>query len=162
MRKLLKFLLAGPWKLFNLKFSRNFDEFPSINGRCKFTANTFIGKNCHFNGISIEGKGKVTIGNNFHSGKECLVITDIHDYNNGDELPYGKQYISKNVVIERNVWVGTRVIILGGVTLGEGSIIQAGSVVTSSVPALAIAGGSPAKVFKTRDSAHYFKLLSSQ
>lgn len=47
---------------------------------------------------------------------------------------------------------------LGGITLGEGCIIQAGSVVTSSIPKFAIAGGAPARVFKMRDVAHYERL----
>ena len=49
-------------------------------------------------------------------------------------------------------------IILGGVTIGEGAIIQAGSVVCKDVPPLAIAGGHPAAAFRYRDKEHYFKL----
>jgi acetyltransferase-like isoleucine patch superfamily enzyme len=48
--------------------------------------------------------------------------------------------------------------VLGGVTIGEGAIIQAGSVVVSDIPSLAIAGGHPARVFKNRDGAHYERL----
>jgi acetyltransferase-like isoleucine patch superfamily enzyme len=54
------------------------------------------------------------------------------------------------VVIEDDVWVGTRVIILHGVTIGRGSIIAAGAVVTRSIPPYAIAGGMPARVLKFR------------
>lgn len=162
LRDVIKYILAIPWKVLNLRFAGNFTEFPRINAPCKFTKNTFMGRNCHFNGMFIDGKGKVNIGDNFHSGKECLIITDIHDYDHGDVLPYGKGIISRDVVIERNVWIGTRVIILGGVTLGEGCIIQAGAVVTSNIPPLAIAGGSPAKVFKSRSSSHYSALVSVQ
>lgn len=46
----------------------------------------------------------------------------------------------------------------GGVLIGEGAIIQAGSVVVSDIPACAIAGGHPAKVFKFRDKEHYYRL----
>ncbi|MCQ2964441.1 MAG: acyltransferase, partial [archaeon] len=69
-----------------------------------------------------------------------------------------KTVISKEVVIEDNVWLGNRVIVLPGVTIGEGAIIQAGSVVVSDIPKCAIAGGHPAKVFKYRDIGHYEKL----
>ena len=51
-----------------------------------------------------------------------------------------------------------RVIVLGGVTIGEGAIIQAGSVVVNDIPKYAIAGGHPAKVFAARDIAHYEEL----
>ena len=63
--------------------------------------------------------------------------------------------ISKDVVIEDNVWLGNRVIVLPGVTIGEGAIIQAGSVVVNDIPKYAIAGGHPAKVFSSRDKDHY-------
>ena len=61
-------------------------------------------------------------------------------------------------MIGDNVWIGDRVIILGGAVIGEGAIIQAGSVVIGEIPPMAIAGGHPAKVFKYRDMGHYIKL----
>lgn len=54
------------------------------------------------------------------------------------------------VVIEDDVWVGTRAIILHGVTIGRGSVVAAGAVVTKSVPPYAIVAGVPAKVIKFR------------
>ena len=61
-------------------------------------------------------------------------------------------------MIKDNVWLGNRVIILPGVTVGEGAIIQAGSVVVNTIPDFAIAGGHPARVFSYRDKAKYIKL----
>ncbi len=130
-----------------------------INKRTKVTPNTYIGKNVHSNGLRIFGKGRVEIGDNFHCGTECQFITSYHNYE-GVALPYDTTYIHKNISIGNNVWLGNRVIILGGVKIGEGVIIQAGSVVTSDIPSCAIAGGHPAKVFKTRNQSHYYKLLS--
>jgi acetyltransferase-like isoleucine patch superfamily enzyme len=108
--------------------------------------------------MKIKGNGKVTIGDNFHSGEDCLMITQIHNYNTGKAIPYDDTYIIKDIYIENNVWFGDRVIILGGVNIGEGAIIQAGAVVIKDIPKYAIAGGSPAKVFKHRDKNHYEKL----
>ena len=105
--------------------------------------------------MSIVGAGKVEIGDNFHSGTDCLIITSIHNYDSGEAIPYDATYIHRPVVIGDNVWLGSRVIILGGVTIGEGAIIQAGSVVVKKVPPYAIVGGSPANVFKYRDIEHY-------
>lgn len=107
----------------------------------------------------LEG-GRVTIGNNFHSGPECLMITQIHNYDGGRAIPYDNTYLYKDVDIEDNVWLGSRVIVLGGVRIGEGAIIQAGSVVVSDIPKYAIAGGHPAKVFNYRDIDHYEQLKS--
>lgn len=133
-----------------------------VNGKTKVTNNTFLGNNVNFNGMDIQGRGKVIIGDNFHSGKECIIITDIHNYDKGDCIPYDNTYIQKDVKIEDNVWIGSRVIILGGVRIGEGAIIQAGSVVVKSIPPYAIAGGHPAKVFNYRDIEHYEQLKSEK
>ena len=57
-----------------------------------------------------------------------------------------------------SIQLGNRVIVLPGVRIGEGAIIQAGSVVVKDVEKYAIAGGHPAKVFKYRDIDHYEKL----
>lgn len=133
---------------------------PKINGKSYFNGNTILGSNCHFNGIKIEGKGRVTIGDNFHSGREVLLITDVHNYR-GTKLPYDETYIVKDITIGDNVWVGTRVTILGGVTIGEGAIIQAGAVVVRDVEPLAIVGGNPAASFMCREKSHYYSLKSS-
>ena len=135
----------------------SYKSLPHINKKSKFSKNTHLGNNCHFNGIEVNGDGRVVIGDNFHSGPECLIISQNHNIN-GKSLPYDNTYITKNVIIEDNVWLGSRVIILGGVTIGEGAVIQAGSVVVSDIPPLAIAGGHPAVVFSERNKEHYYKL----
>jgi len=139
------------------KVVKHYQEPLGVYNKSSFTPNTILGKNTNFNGMVINGKGLVKIGDNFHSGKECMLFTSNHNYE-GDAIPYDSTFITKEIVIENNVWLGTRVIILGGVIIGEGSIIQAGSVVVSDIPKYSIAGGSPAKVFATRDIDHYNKL----
>lgn len=132
-----------------------------VNYKSNFTKTTSLGNNVHFNGMSIKGGGFVYIGDNFHSGQECLMITQIHNYE-GKAIPYDDTYILKDIYIEDNVWLGDRVIILGGVTIGEGAIIQAGSVVTSDILKYSIAGGHPAKVFKYRNIEHYENLKQNE
>ena len=128
-----------------------------VNGQSYVSHKTTLGKNVNFNGMKISGCGEVKIGDNFHSGQECKIITQIHNYE-GTKIPYDETYICKEVVIEDNVWIGDRVMILGNVHIGEGSIIQAGSVVVTNIPKYSIAGGHPAKVFKKRDIEHYQEL----
>ena len=60
------------------------------------------------------------------------------------------------------MWMGTRVMVLPGVTIGEGAIIQGGAVVVKDVPAMAIAGGNPAQVFKYRNEEHFRKLKEAK
>lgn len=138
--------------------TRNVGKNLKVNGKSSVTKKTILKDNVNFNGMSIQGGGKVVIGNNFHSGPDCLMITQNHNYNTGNAIPYDCTYIYKDIKIEDNVWLGSRVIILGGVTIGEGAIIQAGSVVVGDIPACAIVGGHPAKIFKYRDKNHYYKL----
>ena len=129
-----------------------------VNSLSFVSRTTTLGKNVNFNGMHISGCGNVIIGNNFHSGKDCLIISQNHNFNHGEKIPYDETYICKNIIIENNVWLGDRVIVLGGITIGEGAIIQAGSVVVSNIPKYAIAGGHPAKVFSNRDVEHYKRL----
>lgn len=131
-----------------------------VGGPTKLTRKTFLGKNTSFNGLIVSGGGKVEIGDFFHSGPDCLFISQNHNFNNGESIPYDNTYIYKDITVGNNVWLGSRVIVLGGVTIGEGAIIQAGSCVVSDIPACAIAGGHPAKVFSYRNIEHYEKLKS--
>ncbi len=128
------------------------------NYMCKFTPNTKIGSDCHFNGIKIYGEGNVTIQDHFHSGKNIKILTTFHDYDHGTKLPYDTSTYSRDVVIGENVWFGDDILVLGGITVGEGAVIQAGSVICKDVPACSIAGGHPATPFKYRDLEHYYKL----
>ena len=128
-----------------------------VNSWSRVTPTTSLGNNVNFNGMDIQGRGTVSIGDNFHSGPGCLMITQMHNYE-GEAIPYDGIYIPKDIVIEDNVWLGSRVIVLGEVRIGEGAIIQAGSCVVSDIPKCAIAGGHPAKVFKYRYKEHYEKL----
>jgi len=143
----------------NIKRIASYKTPPYIGALSKvhLTPQTYLGRNCNFNGIIVQGGGKLIIGDNFHSGEDIRVITQFHNYK-GNALPYDSTYIYKDVIIEDNVWVGTGAIILGGVTIGEGAIVQAGSVVTEDIPKYTIAGGHPSKPFGYRDKEHYEKL----
>ena len=132
-----------------------------IGGKCIFHANIYLGDNCNFNGMQILGKGTVKIGSNFHSGVECMIVSENHNYE-GNKLPYDETFVKKEINIGDNVWFGNRVLVVGNVTIGEGAIIAAGSVVVKDVPDLAIVGGNPAKVIKYRDSEHYNRLKSEK
>jgi acetyltransferase-like isoleucine patch superfamily enzyme len=157
MRKLIKRLLRKWYTYRARRGIAHAKGLVRVNRYSSFNKKTYVGENVHFNGMRITGCGEVRIGDNFHSGRECLMITQNHRYE-GDALPYDRTYICKDIVVEDNVWLGDRVIVLGGVRIGEGAIVQAGSVIVKDVPKLAIVGGHPASIFKRRDEAHYYAL----
>lgn len=139
------------------------DRFINNSLKSCVNTNTYIGDDVSFNGMRIIGEGKVSIGDHFHCAEGCYIICENHDFDHGRELPYDhERSIPKEVLIESNVWLGVNVIILPGVHIAEGAIIQAGSVVIGDIPKCGIAGGHPAKVFRYRDINHYEKLKSKK
>ncbi|MBS3150013.1 acyltransferase [Candidatus Woesearchaeota archaeon] len=118
-------------------------------------SNVYLGPDCF-----ISAEGGLTIGSNCSLSGGLLIYTWNHDYNK-EILPFGKEKVHKPVIIKDNVWIGSRVSIVPGVTIGEGSIIGLGSVVTKDVLDLAIIGGNPAKVIKFRDKKQYEKLKNN-
>jgi len=102
-------------------------------------------------GVDCVCGGPITIGDNVMMGPECVLLTRNHAFDKTD-IPMCRQGFQedKPIVIGNDVWLGRRVIILPGVTIGDGAIIGAGAVVTKSVPAYAIAAGNPAVVKKYR------------
>ena len=85
----------------------------ACGGKSYVTSNSYLGNHVNFNGMGISGRGKVVIGNYFHSGPGCQIITSFHNYE-GDEIPYDDKFIDKNVTIGDCVWLGNNVIVLGG------------------------------------------------
>ncbi len=158
MRTIVKKILTKAHTYRSLRKVAKHGDHIHCNFRCKFTNKTEIGNNCHFNGMNVSGNGRVLIGDNFHSGKNIRILTTYHNFDHGTALPYDNTTYDRDVIIEENVWLGESVMILGAVTIGEGSVVQAGSVVCKDIPPLAIAGGHPAIPFKYRDKEHYYKL----
>lgn len=119
-----------------------------------------IGNNVGISSACIWAKESITIKDNVKIGGDCILMdTDAHnlDYQIRASNLIDSQgraidsttANSKPIVVENDVLIGTRCIILKGVTIGEKSIIGSGSVVTKSIPANCIAAGNPCKVIKT-------------
>lgn len=118
---------------------------------CGEEAEIQIGKNFHATEhLRLTSLNRVTIGNNVLLGSDVTIIDSNHGMNGNDlEKGYNNQKMLKSTVnIQDNVWCGDRVIILPGASIGCGSIIGAGSIVTKDVPPYCIAVGNPARVIK--------------
>lgn len=93
----------------------------------------------------------VTIGKYCMLGPEIVFYTQNHSFERTD-IPMCQQGFKeiKPITIEDDCWIGRRVIILPGVTIGKGSIIGAGAIVAKDIPPYSVAVGNPAKVIKSR------------
>jgi acetyltransferase-like isoleucine patch superfamily enzyme len=94
----------------------------------------------------LDGRGGLDIGNNVSLSPEVSLITSEHLKN---DPGFGVR--DRPIVIRDYAWVGSRAMILPGVTVGEGAIIAAGAVVNRDVPAYTIVGGVPAKPIGERN-----------
>jgi len=98
-------------------------------------------------GSSLSAHTLVRIGDDCKIGQHAIVLDcDYHELD--DPLHYGGHGESLPVVLEQGVWLGARVTVLKGVTIGRSSVIAAGSVVTRDIPPCVLAGGMPAKVLR--------------
>lgn len=109
-----------------------------------------IGRNSYIAGIG--GGGSLVIGEKVMIAPETIILTLSHRFENLKSIP--GSYDSKRVIIGDHAWIGIRSIVLPGVKIGKFSIIGAGAVVTSDIPAYVVAGGVPAKIIKKRISEH--------
>ena len=78
------------------RVAKSYGDGLKVNGESYVTPNTTLGNNVNFNGMKIQGSGNVIIGDNFHSGIECMIITSIHNYDKGNAIPYDDTIISKD------------------------------------------------------------------
>jgi len=106
-----------------------------------------IGANCSL--WAGQTHGKITTGENLLLGPNVTITAANYDFRAG--TPVTKQPMAEQAVtIGHDVWIGANAVILPGVSIGDGAIIGAGTVVTRSVPAGSIVAGSPAKAIGAR------------
>ncbi len=108
-----------------------------------------IGENFGMTGGSIIVAERITIGNHVTIGANSTVIdTDFHPLDPEIRKRTPQETITASVIIEDDVFIGMNCLILKGVTIGRGSVVGAGSVVTRDVPPGVIVAGNPAKVIR--------------
>lgn len=106
-----------------------------------------IGESTFINyGCSIAASQLVRIGPYCNIGTHVIMMDN--DFHRIEPERRNERPESAPIVLEENVWLGARVIVLGGVTIGQGSVVGAGSVVTRDIPPRTVAVGMPAKVIR--------------
>lgn len=109
-----------------------------------------LGDRVEINNFSIvNGTGGVDIGGDTLIGPGVRIISYQHQYARGATIA-SQPVIARPIRIGRDVWLGANAIVLAGVTIGDGAVIAAGSVVREDVPAYAMVAGVPATIRKTR------------
>lgn len=127
--------------------------------QCDYGYNIEVGNNFYMNcnGVILDC-AKVTFGHDVFIAPNCGFYTaghplDVEQRNQGLEYAYP-------ITVGNNVWIGGNVVVLAGVTIGDDSVIAAGSVVTKSIPSGVIAAGNPCKVMRQitpEDRKKYWK-----
>ncbi|KWC74413.1 sugar O-acetyltransferase [Burkholderia cepacia] len=107
----------------------------------KLGRNVFVNQNCTFYDL-----GGLEIGDDVMIGPNVSLITSGHPVEPSRRRDF---VVAKPIVIERNVWIGAGATIVGGVTVGENSVVAAGAVVTRDVAPNVLVGGNPAAVIRS-------------
>lgn len=133
-------------KLIGKKVPESFFMFPPFY--TDFGRNITVGENVFINtGCSFQDRGGITIGDGAQIGMNVTIAT----LNHGFDLKTRNTTFAGPVVIGKNVWIGSSVTIVPGVTIGDNSVIAAGAVVVKDIPCNVVAGGCPAKVIRNID-----------
>ena len=108
--------------------------------------NISIGSKCSFGHYNkLWAFSKITIGDKVQTAIGLTIVSGSHDI-----ATYEPTSKEQQVTLEGENWIGANVTIIGGVTIGKGSIIAAGALVTNDIPSYTIAAGVPAKVLNKR------------
>lgn len=110
-------------------------------------SNSGIGIRAQIWGVDV---GELIVGDNVMMAPEVMILTLGHRHDNIETPMCSQGRYATKVIIEDDVWIGVRAIVLPGVKIGKGSIVGAGAVVTKDVPPYTVVGGVPAKVIKMR------------
>ena len=136
-----------------------------------------IGRNFSFDPYGVYSYENITVGDNVNLGYRPMIVASQSKIRIGHHVMFGPEVTVRGgnhridilgrymidinesekrpeddpgVIIEDDVWIGTRAVVLAGVTIGRGAVVAAGAVVTKSVSPYAIVGGNPAKLIRMR------------
>lgn len=119
-----------------------------IAGGATPTDNLVVGRGCFVNdGVTFDTVGRIEIGDHVDIAHGVAFITSSHELGDGDHRA-GRSFAAP-VTIGSGCWIGARATLLPGVAVGSRSVVGAGSVVTRSVPADTLVGGSPARPLRS-------------
>lgn len=125
-----------------------------------YASNIYLGDNVHIGpGCLLDGAGGINIQRGTIIAPDVVIYSRTHNFDiDLGALPFDNVMLISPVNIGEFVWIGTRVIILPGVTIGDGAVVGAGAVVSRDIPACGVAVGNPARVVRHRNTEKFEKL----
>lgn len=135
----------------NVTISRGVMIRPSSYYGGDFGKGLIMGKNSSIGPHGYIGcSGKIVIGENVMFGPKCSLFAENHVFEDSDETIKSQGVSQKGITIEDDCWIGSNCIILDGVTIGKGSVIGAGSLITKDVPPKSVVVDKRDKQIKNR------------
>jgi galactoside O-acetyltransferase len=154
---LLPYGVVGNWlrrQYWSVKLGgglRDVDIFPGVQLIASKNIRLGLGVSINRNVIIDASHGEINIGDNVAIGPNTVLRAADHVFSNPNELIKNQGHKGGYIRIEEDSWLGTGVVVLRNVTVGKGSVIGAGAVVTRDVPPFSIAAGVPARVIGKRE-----------
>lgn len=145
IRKIRRYIVKQLFESTGQQVNINKDVYFGNGRKIKIGNNSSIEVGCQI-------ANDTTIGNDVMIAPEVVIFSVGHETSD-TSIPMRLQGNTKPrpVTIGDDVWIGQRAIILPGITIGDGAIVAAGSIVTKDIPARTVVGGNPAKILKTRN-----------
>ncbi|HMP75095.1 MAG TPA: acyltransferase [Kiritimatiellia bacterium] len=123
-------------------------QFNDVSGFIRLGRNAWIG-----DGSNLGGAGGLEIGDDTFTGQYVTFHPENHRFDNPHQLMRLQGVTRKGIKVGRNCWIGAKVTITDGVTIGDHCVIAAGAVVTRDIPSNSVAAGVPAKVIRTLEAS---------
>ncbi len=136
-----------PFRDFELGAQSTIEDFSTINNG---VGPVYIGDRTRI-GMSNVLIGPLRIGNDVMLAQNIVCSGLNHEYRDPDVPIADQPVITREIIIEDEVWIGANAVITAGVRIGKHSVVAAGSVVTRDVPSFTVVGGNPARILKRFD-----------
>lgn len=128
-------------------------QLPTISGPPGMRKKLTIGTGCFFNfGCVLDLGASITIGDEVYLGHDVILLTTSHRIGAADEPRRAMQSTYAPIVIGNRAWLGARIVVQPGVTIGAGAVVAPGAVVTRDVAPDVLVGGVPARLLRQLDT----------
>ncbi|MBT5539933.1 MAG: acyltransferase [Candidatus Marinimicrobia bacterium] len=165
MNKLRKFILDYKYKKKKFKLIEENVDYKQFNSKFISPEKIILRKNSKIlDNAYFDGAGGIEIGECTVIAPRCTILSVNHNYDEKsiDMLPFNNEMIMKKVTIGRYCWIGRSVMILPGVSIGDGCVVAGGSVVVKDLEPYSVVGGNPARLIKYRSEDEIKEMINNK